>query len=195
MQRQLRITSRLLRQQPGNPFIKGRLFRETKDFKRLCKLKKKQFVDQMFFELDGLHQSNPKGYMDLVRSMRDGSFDKEISNSTSQVSPDRWREHFQGLLGPKVQQSRSDDEMLFFFQQNCDKSSSCLDEPFTRNELLSTISRLKNNKAISFDIVSNEMLKSSKLVIVSHLVILFNTILSSTLYPSVWKKKYSDTNP
>ena len=188
IQRQVRITSRLLKQQPGNPFIKGRLFKETKDFKRLCKLKKKQFVDQMFVELDELHQSNPKGYMDLVRSMRDGSFDKEVSNSTSQVSPDSWREHFQGLLGPKVQQSPSDDEMLLFIQQNCDKSSSYLDEPFTRTELLSTISKLKNNKAIYFDIVSNEMLKSSKLVIVSQLLLLFNTILSSTLYPSVWKK-------
>ena len=40
LQRQLRVTSRLLRQQPGNPYIKGRLVRETNDFKRVRKLEK-----------------------------------------------------------------------------------------------------------------------------------------------------------
>ena len=195
LQRQLRITSRLLRQQPSNPFIKGRLFKETKDFKRLRKQRKKQYIDQMFVELDELHRSNPKGYMDLVRTMRDGSFDKQVSDSTSQVSPECWKEHFKGLLGPTVQQSPSNEEMLLFFKQNCDKSFSCLDQPFTRTELLSTMSRLKNNKAISFDIVSNEMLKTSKLVIVSQLLMVFNTIFSSTIYPSSWKKKYFDTHP
>ena len=188
LQRQLRITSRLLRQQPSNPFIKGRLFKETKDFKRLRKQKKKQYIDQMFVELDELHRSNPKGYMDLVRTMRDGSFDKQVSDSTSQVSPECWKEHFKGLLGPTVQQSPSNDEMLLFIKQNCDKSFSCLDQPFTRTELLSTMSRLKNNKAILFDIVSNEMLKTSKLVIVNQLLKVFNTIFSSTIYPSSWKK-------
>ena len=188
LQRQLRVTSRLLRQQPGNPYIKGRLVRETKDFKRVRKFKKKQYVDQMFVELDTLHKSNPRGYMDLVRSMRDGSFDKQVSDSTSQVSPDSWRNHFKGLLGPNVQPSPGNDEMSAFVQQNCDKARSCLDQPFTRTELLATIKGLKNNKAISFDLVSNEMLKTSKLIISSQLLIIFNSILKSTMYPSVWKK-------
>jgi hypothetical protein len=177
-----------LRQQPGNPYIKGRLVRETKDFKRVRKLKKKQYVDQMFVELDMLHKSNPRGYMDLVRSMRDDSFDKQVSDSTSQVSPDSWRNHFKGLLGPSVQPSPRNDEMTAFVQQNCDKARSCLDQPFTRTELLATIKGLKNNKAISFDLVSNEMLKTSKLIISSQLLSIFNLILKSTIYPSVWKK-------
>ena len=91
-------------------------------------------------------------------------------------------------LGPTIQQSPSNDEMLLFIKQNCDKSLSCLDQPFSRTELLATISSLRNNKAISFDIVSNEMLKTSKLVIVSQVLTIFNTILSSTVYPSIWKK-------
>ena len=32
----------------------------------------------MFSELDELHKSNPKAYMDLVRSLRDGSYDKKF---------------------------------------------------------------------------------------------------------------------
>ena len=77
--------------------------------------------------------------------------------------------------------------MTAFVQQNCDKARSCLDQPFTRTELLA-IKGLKNNKAISFDLVSNEMLKTSKLIISSQLLNIFNSILQSTTYPSVWKK-------
>ena len=42
LQRQMRITSRMLKQQPGNPYIKGKLMLECKDFKRLRKIKKER---------------------------------------------------------------------------------------------------------------------------------------------------------
>ena len=142
----------------------------------------------MFSELDGLHNSNPKAYMDLVRSLRDGSFDKKVSDSTSHISPEKWHDHFQGLLGPSIVQSPAEDEMRAYVEKNCDTAKSSLDLPFSRQELLSAISSLKNNKAISFDQVSNEMLKTSKLVITKQLLFLFNSILSSTMYPTEWKQ-------
>ena len=142
----------------------------------------------MFSELDGLHNSNPKAYMDLVRSLRDGSFDKKVSDSTSHISPEKWHDHFQGLLGPAIVQSPAEDEMRAYVEKNCDTAKSSLCLPFSRQELLSAISSLKNNKAISFDQVSNEMLKTSKLVITKQLLFLFNSILSSTMYPTEWKQ-------
>ena len=36
--------------------------------------------------------------------------------------------------------------------------------------------------------VSNEMLKTSRLVIINQLVLLFNKILSSSIYPTAWKQ-------
>ena len=188
LQRQLRVTSRLLKVQPSNPYLKGKIFTESKEYKRLRQLKKRQYVDSMFVELDAMHKSNPKGYMDLVRSLRDGTFDKKVAETTSHVSPQKWKDHFEGLIGPKVQQSTTDDELVSFVEQNCDQGKSYLDNPFTRSEVLAAISCLKNNKAISFDRVSNEMLKSSKLVITNQLLLLFNSILSSAVYPSAWKK-------
>ena len=76
-----------------------------------------------------------------------------------------------GLLGQNVQPSPENDEMIAFVQQNCDEARSCLDQPFTRTELLATITSLKNNKAIFFDLVSNKMLKTSKIIISSQLLI------------------------
>ena len=45
--------------------------------------------------------------MDLVKSMRDGNFDKEVSDDTSSVSPQNWFTHFSKLLARNVQ-SNSD---------------------------------------------------------------------------------------
>ena len=52
----------------------------------------------MFTELDQLYTSNPRGYMTLVKSLRDGSFDKKVSDNSSYMSPDKWKEHFTNLL-------------------------------------------------------------------------------------------------
>ena len=188
LQRQLRVTTRLLKLQPSNPYLKGKLFTECKEYKRLRQFKKRQYVESMFVQLDQMHSSNPKGYMDLVRSLRDGSFDKKVADTSSHISPDSWREHFRGLLGSDVPQTPTEVELTAFLDQNCDSAKSCLDEPLTRSELLIAISALKNNKAISFDRVSNEMLKSSKLIITNQLLFLFNNILSQSIYPSAWKK-------
>jgi len=186
--RSMRLTSRLLKHQPANPYLKGKLMLECKEYTKLRKRKQKQYVESMFSQLEQIHGSNPKGYMDLVRSLRDGTFDKKVSDTTSHVSPLKWREHFQGLLGPTVAQAPAEEDMIAYIQQNWEGARSELDLPFTRSELIKAISSLKNNKATSFDRVSNEMLKTGKLVIVNQLLSLFNAILSSSLYPSAWRQ-------
>ena len=187
VRRQMRLSSRLLKQQPGNQYLKGKLMSESKEYKKLRKQKQKQFVDHIFTELDQLHTSNPKAYMDLVKSMRDDTFDKSMPDPTSHVSPEKWREHFKGLLGPHIQLSPSEEDLFNYVRDNCDVLKSELDQPFTRSELLAAITGLSNNKAICFDRVSNEMLKASKLVIWKQLLFLFNNILTSTVYPTDWR--------
>ena len=116
----------------------------------------------MFSELDQLHNSNPRGYMNLVKSLRDGSFDKQVSDNSSFVSPDRWQQHFSQLLGPTVPPTHTDLDMSAYVTDNLDRLQSELDNPITRAELIEEISDLDNNKAVSFDRVSNEMLKTGK---------------------------------
>ena len=102
LRRQLRVTSKILKINPQNPYLRGKLISESKDYNRLRKQRQKEYIDNLFLELDQLHQSNPKGYMNIVNSIRDGSFDKAVKDDTDNVSPDLWRDHFQRLLGPTV---------------------------------------------------------------------------------------------
>ena len=185
--KKLRLTSLLLKKFPRNPFLLGRLNHEHKEYKKLLKRKHKEFINKMFSELDQIHDSNPKGYMKLVNSLRNGSFDKKVSDDTSYITPDNWQQHFSELLGPPVQPNPTDLDMQTYVQDNTDLIQPELEKPITRAEIIEEISSLKNNKAISFDRISNEILKAGKLVIATPLLKLFNSILSTTLYPTNWK--------
>ena len=175
--------------------------------------------------------------MNLVKSLKDGSFDKAVTDNTSFISPEKWHTHFESLLSPPpavapdtactspaaaergpvrgapdtgtapaaapagpgaappdfssqqlpVIDSLTEDKMAEYIRTNCDKFKSSLDFSFTRSEVIEGVSSLDNHKAASFDRISNEMLKAGKLVLVGPMLVLFNAILSSTLYPSQWK--------
>ena len=187
LRRAINKTATLLKKYPKNSFLRGLIQSDSKKYKKLVKSKQKAYVGELFKELDVLHKVNPRGYMNIVKSLRDGSFDKKKSDDSSFIGPEKWREHFSALLGPPVSVTQNDKEMIDYIESNCDKFESDLGTPFTRAEYLIGVSSLANNKATSFDKISNEILKVSKLVIAGPILRLFNAILSSGSYPAQWK--------
>ena len=139
----------------------------------------------MFTELDSIHKNNPKGYFDLIKSMRDGNFDREVTDDTSCVSPQTWFSHFSQLLSKNVN-SNLDMEHKQSIEDYFNSFKTELDFPFTKSELMQGLKGLKNNKASSFDQISNEMLKVGGCIIFEPLLKLFNNILSHSVYPSGW---------
>ena len=139
----------------------------------------------MFSELDSMENSNPRGYMELIRAMRDGSFDKSISDNTTGVSPSKWYDHFSKLLAKNVQY---DDNLEQYIFDNIDTNINELNHPFSLEELSKGLKDLKNNKASSFDRISNEMLKTGGKILKSGFLRLFNSIQRCSFYPTLWKK-------
>ena len=127
--------------------------------------------------------------MNVVNSIRDGSFDKNVKDDTGHVSPDKWKEHFHNLLGPTIVSSQQEQDLNVCIEENIDTLSCELDRPFSQCELTAAVKSLKNNKSPSFDQVSNEMLKVSYPVIGSQLLSIFNTVFSTSILPSIWKDK------
>ena len=60
-------------------------------------------------------------------------------------------------------------------QQNGDQCDPIFNEKFTKKDLKLAISRLKNNKSSSFDMICNEMLKEGADVLADPLLLLFNS--------------------
>ena len=187
LRKSINKTATLLKKYPTNSYLRGLIQSESKKYKKLMKSKQKAYISELFKELDVLHRKNPRGYMNIVKSLRDGSFDKKHSNDSEFICPEKWREHFSSLLGPPVATTENDKDLIEYIESNCNKFESELGAPITRTEFLEGVTGLANNKAISFDKISNEILKVSKLVIVGPTLRLFNTILSSGIYPSQWK--------
>ena len=101
------------------------------------------------------------------------------------MPPSEWHSHFKNLLGPPVPPD-SDKSLSEYIEENCDNLSSELDPKITRAEFLQSVSTLDNNKATSFDKISNEMLKSSKLILAEQIFSVFNSVLENSLYPTQW---------
>ena len=109
-------------------------------------------------------------------------------SDTEAISPEDWFTHFSSLLSKPSNNKEADAKFEEFFQQNVDRFASELDRPFSDKDFKEAVQFLKNNKATSFDLISNEMLKNGAEPLSKPLLLLFNTILKLNLYPKEWKK-------
>ena len=106
-------------------------------------------------------KNDQKKYMEIVKKIRDGNFDKTKKVDSDAISPDDWRAHFSNLLGPKIEKSDQHLRQEQFVKDNIDVHNEIFEQPLKKQEILEAIKNLKNNKSTSFDLVSNEMLKAS----------------------------------
>ena len=65
-----------------------------------------------------------------------------------------------------------------------------LDIKISLKEIAKEIKNLKNNKACGFDLILNEMIKTSQLYLLESLQKIFNAVLSTGVYPKIWAKGY-----
>lgn len=70
------------------------------------------------------------------------------------------------------------------------KTFTELDNRITKTEIENVISSLKNNIASGFDSILNEMIKSSKIYLISCYQKLFNSVLTTGHFPKIWAKGY-----
>ena len=185
--RKVCTTAWLLKNDQTNSYLRSKLKTATKDYNKLVKLKQKQFVDNMFSQLDSMESNNPRGYMQLIKSLREGNFDKNTPDDTSGVSPSDWQTHFSNLLTQSFDPVKKRD-LIEHIKQNIDLFKTNLDDPFSTEEFDLALKDLKNNKSSSFDQITNEILKSSGKIYKNVFLKLFNSIGQLGLYPSSWKK-------
>ena len=98
------------------------------------------------------------------------------------INRKEWFDHFQKLLTPEnsqdsneIQQHVKNDLAEY---ENSDQTC-ILDYEVTEKEVLSACQKLKNNKASSYDLIRNEMLKSAIPFICKPIMQAFNIILNS----------------
>ena len=70
------------------------------------------------------------------------------------------------------------------------EKSVILDDPITLKEIHDNAGKLKNNKSVGFDNISNEIIKYNIDILGKAIQKLFNTILQTGIWPKKWKENY-----
>lgn len=149
-------------------------------------------------KIKNLKVTNPKVYWELLS--------KNVSNSSAsmvnQISADTFAKHFKQL--GELHQGNNDN--IHPEVRSQDISSESLDSPFTTDEVMQSIKKLKRGKACGHDTILNEFLiySSSKQEMVELYTIMFNLVLKSGTVPRDWvigmiqpiyKKKGDEKDP
>ena len=98
--------------------------------------------------------------------------------------------HFSNLFGPIVENKEQThiQDKLQTLESVIKDNQNPLDSPITLKELQDKISYLKLKKAYDVVCIVNEMIKYTDLKFQLAILKLFNTVLSSGIFPNIWNQ-------
>jgi hypothetical protein len=155
------------------------------NFKRTCEVAQREYDKGVVSEVCRTFSTPMKMWENLKQFTRK----KGTSNP---IPTDTWLEYFQSLLAQANNPVDADmeqavDECLENFNSGADELCEIedLDGPITEEEIVTAMQHMKNGKASGPDGIALEMLKFSH-VFVPCLVVLYNHILQTGVYPKKW---------
>ena len=180
--KQLKLTAKLLSATPDSPFLRGSLFKKRKEYRKLIKLKKKEWKQNMIKKLEEIEEKDPKEYWQLISNLR-GKKSIEANFDT-----EKFTEFFEKLYSiPKKE--KENKKITEFVKKSLENIPESTFEPeFTIEELKTAIKHLKNKKAAGPDRIIAEMLKASTEPMMSIILKIMNRIKRTMQYPSNWAK-------
>lgn len=146
-------------------------------YKRSLKINYNKFIKQNIIELKNNKTKNPKLFWNTLKKM-------DQKKDICEVDLEKLAEHFKML---------NYDESITVVPDRIasdNTTNDFLNSEITKEEILSAISKLKNNKACGIDGISNEFLKAAKTKLLDTLTTLFNITLDTGVIPSQWSLGY-----
>ena len=161
-----------------------------KKFKKLCKFKEKEYRNNLLNKLETLSASNPKEYWKLIRQLTADDNDKD----SDKIDINSFYQHFENLNADNSKQTpfheRVKKELSDTEQIKVNHNIQELNEAISADDIRIAFKALKSKKANGPDLILNEMLKCSGNFLIDHIMKLFNLILDSGSFPSIWSTSY-----
>ena len=108
---------------------------------------------------------------------------KDKNNKLLEVNPDDLYEH---LKNAGEQNDKNTNTNIYSNIPKSDVRDNILDSDITEEEVRYAICKLNNGKSPGDDMILNEYIKQSASILVPIYVRVFNTILSTGIYPTSW---------
>ena len=176
----LKNKENLFRKFSNVPYIRSSFYKTLKEFRKLRKQKLRQYRQGILNKLDSMCENNPSLYWKLLDELKNS----DNVNKSEAISSSDWIKHFSSLNEQKnIPNSEVLDKLKDLEKQ---KVFNELDYLISEKEISKCIKELKNKKSSGCDSVLNEMLKYGHYYLLQPLKKLFNLVLCSSKYPSLW---------
>ena len=144
-------------------------------YKKIVHKSYTEYKRKIIHKLRLLQSENPKEYWKIIKG-------EKTSEIHSNISLDIFKEHFEKLaLGNKRGDVSDTNGELSNIPPN-----EILNRPFTPQEIMEALAKLKNNKSGGSDQIINEFLKHSRHEFAPYYTRIFNLILESGHMPDDW---------
>ena len=171
---------KLFRKYSNDPYVRSSFYKTLKEFRKLRKHKLRQYRQGILDKLDSMRENNPSSYWKLLDELKNSD---KIDKSEN-ISSSEWIKHFSAL---NEQDSIPNSDILDKLRDlEKEKVFNELDYLISEKEISSCIKDLKNKKSSGCDSILNEMLKYGHYYLLQPLKKLFNLVLCSSKYPSLW---------
>ena len=131
-------------------FLALKAYRQTK------KYPKRQFIKQQMDDLEKLKAEDPRQFWNLLQNINGKTSN---TDNTTKILPGQWYYYLMtSNKNPHPENPELQEELLENLRH---KTFNELDFSIKQEEIKQAIKRLKNNKAVGLDKISNEMLKTS----------------------------------
>jgi hypothetical protein len=190
MKKQVRYLARRLNKHPQDKQLRTSFLKAKKDYQKLTAKKEKDHRNKILERLETLQASNPKAYWALIKELQETS---NIVNKTPEPTSDSLISHYKDLNRKRTCKNTIHNIKVLLDTTNLEtttKSSKELDKPFTIKEIKLNIIKLKTGKACGPDNILNECLIYGKDVLCAPISKLFNIVLRSQNFPSMWTEGF-----
>ena len=182
MKREVSKCAKLIDKQPNDEKTRQEFYKKKKEYKSLLKSKKGEFHFNMNTKINQGNGINWKTF----KKLREQAKDKDTFDVYDLQC---FYKFFDNLYSSKCKTTHINDTFvrrpsdLDISEEEVDESLEQLNRSFTIDELNIVINKLENNKSVSTDLISNEMIKSTTKQLRELFLKMFNGCLQLGVYP------------
>lgn len=183
--RKIRQVSRELGKNPSDVSKVFELRTLTKKYRKLLNHKKRSFTQSTIEQLQNCKSNNLSEYWDIVNQLRSNNTRVEPGSISNNEWIEYFRNHVKGGTKPEILEQEKEATLQISHSSNNIFNELCFS--LSETEIDKAILSLKRGKTPGIDTLSSDMLKAGRIALVSHLTRLFNSILSSGMFPDAWR--------
>ena len=171
--REVKRLAKHVQKRPGCTLILNNFWRAKREYKALTRQKKRRTTAELHAKLEAMKTNNPRIFWSKIRAT------EKTSEEPIPINIKHLHMHFSDLADGPLPTTTIKATLGNEF-------NILTDTPFSEEEVLIAVKRLKRHKAPGPDGLPPVVFKLFNNCLISHLTTLFNSILSTETFPEAW---------